>query len=377
MTVTRFQRFTVLDVFRGMTVFLMIVVNTQGSGARPFAQMEHAEWHGFTLTDLVFPSFLFAVGNAMVFSMRKFSTQSHTTVVYKIFKRTALIFLVGYLLSWYPFIAWNDGGSIWLKPLSETRILAVLQRIAVAYCFVALLIHYLSNMRALIIVAISILLVYWGLLYWLGDAGLQYTIEGNAVRKLDILLLGEKHMYREKGIVFDPEGVLSTFPAIVNVVAGYWAGDLLVRKGIDMARVQQLLIWGLVLVVLAIAWNTVLPVNKKLWTSSFVLLTVGIDLAALACLFYLLELKGWKPGVYFFTVFGKNPLFIYLLSSMLGITFLIKISGDEILVDWVNRTVFQVVAPGAWGCFLFSLCYALLCWVVGWWLDKRKIYIRL
>ncbi|HVU56806.1 MAG TPA: heparan-alpha-glucosaminide N-acetyltransferase domain-containing protein, partial [Puia sp.] len=187
------KRFVTLDVFRGMTVFLMIVVNTQGSGAVPYAAMMHAEWNGCTLTDLVFPSFVFAVGNAMVFTRPGIG---------KIFRRSILLFVAGWLLTW-----WLSGAA-----LREVRVMAVLQRIALAYFFAALLVKAIGgpsgqggvNDRWVLVVSVGLLLSYWALLELLGVRGQAYSVEGNAVRRIDLLVLGPQHMYREKGVAFDP-----------------------------------------------------------------------------------------------------------------------------------------------------------------------------
>src|SRR4051812_16438627 len=157
------QRFLSLDVFRGMTICFMIIVNTPGSGAEPFSPLEHAKWHGFTPTDLVFPSFLFAVGNAMSFSMRKYQEMGNAKVLSKIFRRTLLIFLLGFLMYWLPFIRTGADGHYEFIPISDTRILGVLQRIALCYCFASLLIHYLPK-KALWIVSAVLLLGYWAIM---------------------------------------------------------------------------------------------------------------------------------------------------------------------------------------------------------------------
>ena len=205
----------------------------------------------------------------------------------------------------------------------------------------------------------------------------KYTIEGNAVRKLDLLLIGEQHMYKERGIVFDPEGLLSTIPSIVNVLIGYLTSAFIIRKGANYECISKLLIAGLLLVFTGLCWNVAFPINKKLWTSSYVCYTSGIDIIVVSFLFYLIEFKQWKTGVYFFTVFGKNPLFIYVLSNLLGVFFMLHVSKDVVLIDWLNNKIFQVIAPGALGCLLFAVCFTFICWLAGWWLDKKKIYIRL
>ncbi len=351
------KRFVTLDVFRGMTVFLMIVVNTQGSGAEPYAAMMHAEWNGCTLTDLVFPSFLFAVGNAMAF------TQPGPV---KIFRRSLLLFVVGWLLSW-----WLSG-----KPLGEARIMAVLQRIALAYCLAALVVRWLGE-REVLLVSVGVLLSYWLLLYVLGMPGSWLTPEGNAVRRVDILIMGPQHMYREKGVAFDPEGLLSTLPAMVNVLAGWLAGRWIVRKGKSFETAAAMLTVGVLMMGVAWVWKGWLPLNKKLWTSPYVVYTSAIDLLVLGTLFYFIELRDWKGGTRFFSVFGKNPLFIYIFSTVMGIFLVMKVKGGNIFIDWINEVIFQKLAPGPTGALLFSLCYTFICWCVGWVLDKRKIYIRL
>src|SRR5687767_1819964 len=205
------QRFTALDVFRGMTVCFMIIVNTPGNYDTTYPPLLHAKWHGFTPTDLVFPSFLFAVGNAMSFVMPKWETASTASVLAKIFKRTLLIFLLGYLMYWFPFVRLNEAtGEYGFMPFEKTRVFGVLQRIALAYCFASLMIYFLK-FRATAIITAAILLLYWPVLYFFGDAGDPLSIHGNAVLKLDLLLIGPDHLYHGGGVPFDPEGLLSTF----------------------------------------------------------------------------------------------------------------------------------------------------------------------
>ncbi len=371
------QRFLSLDVFRGMTICFMIIVNTPGGGAEPFSVLEHARWHGFTPTDLVFPSFLFAVGNAMSFSIDKYREISNASFLSKIFKRTLLIFLLGYLMYWFPFFRINDAGEIIRAPISETRILGVLQRIALCYFFGALMIHYLSK-RWVIITSVLLLVGYWLLLLVFGDHQQPYSLLGNAALYFDKAVMSEGHLYRGEGIPFDPEGWLSTLPAIVNVVIGYYAGRFIQTSGKNFETISKLMLAGVSLIFIALWWDMAFPINKKLWTSPFVLLTTGIDLVVLAALIYTLEIKNWNKGNWtnFFVVFGKNPLFIYLLSEVLIITvYMIRVPQGG-LFGWINTSIFQAVAPGAWGSFLFAVAYMLLCWAVGWWMNKRRIYVK-
>jgi predicted acyltransferase len=371
------QRSLALDVFRGMTVCFMIIVNTPGSETYAFAPLKHAHWHGFTPTDLVFPSFLFAVGNAMSFSMKKFATMSQRAVLWKIIRRTLLIFLLGYLLYWFPFFRQQPDGHWGLMPVSHTRIMGVLERIGLCYGIASLLIYYCKP-RTVVIVSLVLLVGYWIALLTAGVPGADpFSMTGNAGYRLDVLVLGQDHLYHGEGIAFDPEGLLSTLPAVVNVVAGYFAGVYVGRKGREYEGLTQLLLWGCGLIAIALAWNTVFPVNKKLWTSSFVLLTVGIDLVLLAFLIHLIEFKhkvGWTP---FFNVFGKNPLFIYLLSELLVVVLFTIPAGNGLSAfEWVNKVFYQALLPGAVGSLFFALSYMMVCWCVGKWLDYRKIYIK-
>ena len=360
------NRYLSLDVLRGMDIALMIVVNSPGSWSTTYSPLLHASWHGFTLTDLVFPTFLFVVGNAMSFSMRKYENLGHGPFFKKVLKRSALIFLLGFLMYWYPFF--EDGA---LRPISQTRIFGVLQRIALCYLMASVILRFV-RLRAALWWGLAILVAYHIVLLVFGDL----TLEGNAVLKLDRWLIGPDHMYHGEGIAFDPEGLLSTFPAVVNVIIGYWAGSFIQRKGQNHGTVAKLMMAGFALTVAALAWDLLLPINKKLWTSSFVLLTSGIDLMVLGCLVHVLDIKktrGWTP---FFEVFGKNPLFIYLLSEIFVITlFAISVHGGS-LYHWIAENVFISWAGGHLGSLLFALWVMLSCWWVGRLMDKRGIYIK-
>lgn len=368
------QRFLSLDVFRGMTVCFMIIVNTPGRGATPFAILEHARWHGFTPTDLVFPSFLFAVGNAMSFTMRKFAEMPTSDVLLKVFKRTCVIFLLGFLLYWFPFFSYDKAGHMVFSPFSHTRILGVLQRIALCYCIASLMVHFLST-RTVIITSVIMLLGYWIILLLYGDPSDPFSMLGNAGQYLDKAVLGEHHLYHGEGVAFDPEGMLSTIPSCVNVIIGYLTGVFIQKKGKGYETIAKLLLTGALLVLVAICWNAAFPINKKLWTSSFVLVTCGLDLILIGALIYMIEVLSWDKWTKFFTVFGKNPLFIYLVSEVL-LTVIDLIFPKLHFYKWINESFFQVIAPGPVGSLLFALCFMLVCWLVGYILDKRKIYVR-
>jgi len=371
------SRFLSLDILRGMTVCFMIIVNNSGS-ATPFAPLMHARWNGFTPTDLVFPSFLFIVGNAMSFSMKHFQALSNSQALYRILKRTVIMFLIGYLMYWFPFFSFNNN-HISMLPISNTRIMGVLQRIALCYCFASLIIYFLPY-RKVIILSVLLLLGYWALLLIYGNPADPFSITGNAVVRLDRYVLGDAHLYHRLGTSFDPEGILSTMPAIVNVIIGYYAGKFIQKSGKNYETIAKLLLTGAIFILLAICWNAVFPINKRIWTSSFVLLTSGLDLVILSVLIYALEIKNWNKYNWtnFFTPFGKNPLFVYLVSEILIEVFrMVNVKPGISVYDWVNTNIYEVVAPGAIGSLLFALSYTLICWLVGWVLDKKAIYFRI
>jgi predicted acyltransferase len=371
------ERFLSLDVFRGLTIALMIVVNTPGTGASLYPYLVHAKWFGFTLADLVFPSFLFAMGNAMSFSMGRMKQAPVGEVWQKIIKRTVIIFLLGYLMYWFPFFKLGADGSWMLKPFAETRVMGVLQRIALCYFFASVIFYYLSEKAALIISGV-LLLGYWGILFLFGQPGGELEMATNAGSKFDLWLLGIGHIYKKDAIPFDPEGILSTLPAIVNVMMGYLAGIFIQKKGKSFEGIAKLLMVGFLLFALAEWWNLIFPISKKLWTSPFVLLTVGLDLSIMAILIYAIELQKVKFGVKFFDVFGKNPLFIYLFSELFYVVLrLIPVGSGMDVFQWVSERIFQAIFPGAFGALATAIAFTLLCWLLGWWLDKKKIYIKI
>ncbi|MBD1394433.1 acyltransferase family protein [Mucilaginibacter glaciei] len=371
------ERFLSLDVFRGMTICFMIIVNTPGSGAHPFAPLEHAAWFGFTPTDLVFPSFLFAVGNAMSFTSKKFDSLSTGAVLAKIFKRAILIFLIGYLMYWFPFADLHEGHWV-LRPISGTRIMGVLQRIALCYLFASLIVYFIKSARTIIALSILMLVGYQVILLVYGDPAAPYDMLTNAGTYLDKYLLGDGHLYHGEHVAFDPEGILSTLPAIVNVICGYFAGKYIQEKGKGFETIAKMLLTGCLFLFIAWCWNMTFPMGKKLWSSPFTLHTVGLDLIILSALIYAVEIQKWNGWNWtaFFTTVGKNPLAIYILSEILIIAFWMIPVGKHNFFDWINSTVYQVIAPGAIGSLLFAISYMLICWCVGKVLDQNKIYIR-
>ncbi len=364
------KRLLSLDIFRGMTIFFMIIVNTTGNWNSTYAPLLHAKWHGFTPTDLVFPDFLFAVGASLAIVMKRWQSQVNAAAVYKkIIVRTAIIFLLGFLIYWFPFCDWSSDGTLKLRPFSETRIMGVLQRIALAYGLSAILLYRFS-LNTVVKLTIGILIAYWIILLGFGDL----TMANNAGRLLDLAVLGENHMYQGEGMAFDPEGLLSTLPCIGNVIAGYTTVYYL-RQGRTEHRFK-ILLWGTVLIGLACLWHYAFPINKKLWTSSYVLLTSGICIVLLMALNSLLDEGQNQNWSKFFTPMGKNPLFIYIISQ-LGAILLYWFPSQE--HDSMYTAIYENIFKwaGAYlGAFLFALSFTMLCWVVALLMDRRKCYVR-
>jgi predicted acyltransferase len=358
------QRFLSLDVFRGMTICLMIIVNTPGDGAFTFAPLHHAKWDGFTPTDLVFPSFLFAVGNAISFVMPAWDKLSAPVVSYKILKRTFIIFLLGFLMYWFPFTG----------PLANTRILGVLQRIALCYGIASFMIYFIHE-RLITILAAIFLLTYWFVLVHFGTPGSAFSMLDNIGTYIDKWVMGENHMYHGEGVAFDPEGILSTLPSIVNVLIGYRVGKFVQEKGKTFEGLMHLLMWGGGFVFLAFMWNYIFPINKKIWSSSFVVLTIGLDMIVLATIIWRVEFERQLQFTSFFEVFGKNPLVIYLFSELLATIMYITNIGDQSTFEWTFTHLFGWIAP-YWASLAFAISYMLVCWLLGYILDKYKIYIR-
>lgn len=362
------KRFEALDVFRGMTIAFMIIVNSPGDWGNTFSLLLHADWHGFTPTDLVFPSFLFAVGNALAFVAKRWETTEFGPVFKKIFTRSLIIFFLGYTMYLFPFVERTADGFE-LVSLSDSRILGVLQRIALAYFFSAIMIYFIKP-KGIAVWSVLLLVGYWLILYIFGD----YTLENNAIRTLDLWLFGPEHLYHGDGIPFDPEGLLSTIPSIVNVLIGFLLG-IYVRDGVDYKKLFMIMATGVTLLVISYLWDFVFPVNKKIWTSSFVTLTTGLDLVLLGILIYLLDIRTPRFNMGFFRTFGKNPLFSYLLSEyMIILLYFIQMNGKS-LYSIIYQGVYEPIGDKI-GSLLFALSIMFIVWVATKWLDKRGIIIK-
>ena len=380
------QRFYSLDVFRGATVCLMILVNNPGSWGSIYDPLEHAPWHGLTPTDLVFPFFLFAVGNAMAFVMPKLEAGGDALFWKKVIKRSVLIFAIGLFLAWWPFVKWVDGNLVF-KPWAYiddkgnpqgVRILGVLPRIAICYFFAAVIVYYLK-LRKAIFVGMLMLLLYWALCLLLGDKSDPYSMAGWFGNKIDEKILGAAHMYKGEGILFDPEGLMSTIPAIVQVIFGYMVGDYIIKKGKTYEMVTGLFVGGTGLLLAGFCWDIVFPINKKIWTSSYVVYTTGLAMITIATMIYMIEFKNIRGGLAkFFDVFGKNALFVFALSAFLpkGLS-LIRLGDGVNPWNWLYKKVL-IHTPGVKenGSLLYAICVILFMWAICYWMDKKKIYVK-
>ena len=369
------ERYLALDVLRGLTIALMIIVNTPGSWSHLYAPFAHAAWHGFTITDLVFPTFLFVVGNAMSFSMKKMEKMDQGVFLKKVFKRTFLIFMIGWGLNAFPFFEYNDEGGVIMINWWDVRLLGVLQRIALCYMLASLILYYLGK-RGAIVFCLVTLLGYWWVLHFFGDTEDPYSMTGNAVLKLDLWLIGAKNLYTGEGIPFEPEGILSTFPSVVNVIAGYFAGKFIQQMGNTSKTVKALLIAGLIMIVVCLLWDNLFPINKKIWTSPYVLLTVGLDLFLIGFLVMVIEVWKKRNWTYFFEVFGRNPLILYVLSGIvISVMHIIQI-GDQSLKGVIYETAFTSWLGPKNASLFFAIFYMLLIWLIGLWMDRKKVYIK-
>jgi len=424
-------RYHSLDVFRGATVALMILVNNPGSWSHIYSPLEHAPWHGLTPTDLVFPFFLFAVGNAMAFVMPRLEAAGDTVFWKKVLKRTVIIFLIGLFLNWWPFARWQDdqlifNGWTWLNvegKLTGVRIFGVLQRIALCYFFASVIVYYLKR-RGAFLAGLILLLIYWALCI-AGNPVDPYSLAGWFGTAIDKNILDEVHMYKGEGISFDPEGLISTIPAIVQVIFGYLVGDYILkqstfkmaddggqmtadsRQRADDSRQQRVrtqstndklqtlyrILTGLFIAAMGFLlagyiWGLSFPINKKIWTSSYVILTTGMAIAILATLIYFIEVKGVRAWwTRFFDVFGKNALFVFALSAFLpkGLRLLripngLSEAGKPLYVspwNWLYEKVYKFVpGPPEIGSLLFALTVILFMWAICYWMDKKRIYIK-
>jgi predicted acyltransferase len=367
---TATTRMLSLDVLRGITIFFMIMVNNNGGHAWwPF---EHSAWNGWTPTDMVFPTFLFLVGVTTVFSTESRLKRgvSAAAQVPHVFRRFVILFALGLLVNTWP-----------LFHLSHLRVWGVLQRIALCYLVCGL--WYLWDRRASTkIVAVVVLLVgYWILMRWVPVPG--YGLPGRDIPFLDkdanmvawldrTMHIG--HLYEGTR---DPEGLLSTFPAIGTALLGMLAAMWMRTSRTLERRWAGILGAGIVLIILGQLWNPWFPINKKLWTSSFVLFMAGCAMVLWALLIWLIEVKGWRKGSGFWLVFGMNAIASYVLSELLApLLGTIDVAPRESLGMWIYTHTYAHFQPPGLGSLLYSIAFTMVCWVIMLIFYRKKIFIK-
>lgn len=366
------RRIYSIDIFRGMTIALMILVNNPGTWAHVYAPLRHAKWHGCTPTDLVFPFFLFIAGVAMRFSLAKVDFCRSRKVYSKIFWRAITIFAFGLILNAFPFIRqdWD-----W----SSFRIMGVLQRIGIAYGIGAFLVIRFSFTQLWGII-ITTLVGYWLLLWGFGGVD-PYSLAQNFIRTVDLAILGKSHLWTGTGIPFDPEGLLSTLPAIVTLLLGYMAGVMIHTAADVKETIKKMMVMGGIQIAGGLVWALIFPINKALWTSSYVLFTGGLATVFLGTLIWIIELKGIKIIFWPFVVYGTNSIFLFVGSGLWAKTLLkIKFILDGQSVSgysYLYKTVFQPLAGDLNGSLLFALFHVVMWWLILLWMYRKKIFIKI
>ena len=363
-------RLVSLDIFRGLTVAFMIIVNNPGSWEYVYSPLRHAKWHGCTPTDLVFPFFLFIVGMSTWYSLKKYGNEVNGSSVLRILRRTITIFAVGMFLSIFPYFA---------RDYSTLRIMGVLQRIALAYGVGAILCLTIKRDYLWILIAI-LLLAYWGLLAFFGGAD-PYSLEGNFALKTDLVILGKNHIYKGFGIPFEPEGLLSTIPSVCSVIIGYFVGGLVGKGSVNGSTVIKLILLGTAATGLGLLWGMIFPINKALWTSSYVLYTAGLAMGVFSIIYLIADVLKFPAPGRFFMIFGTNALFSYFLAGIWIKTLLfiqIHSGTDKIsLYRWFYEKVCVPVAGNLNGSLMFAVIQLLIIWSVALILYRKKIMIRL
>lgn len=361
-----------LDVFRGLTIAGMVLVNNPGTWSSIYWPLQHAEWHGWTPTDLVFPFFLFIVGISITFAFaRRVEEGSVQRDLYlKVFKRTAIIFGLGLFLNLFPYFQF-----------STVRIAGVLQRIAICY-LIASLIFLTTKVRTQLLIAIALLIVYYLLMTRLAAPGYatgDLSKEGSIASFVDRVILGQ-HIWRQ-GRVYDPEGLLSTIPAVATTLFGVLTGHWLRTERPRVEKVVGMFVAGAICVVLGWAWNPFFPINKPLWTSSYVLFTAGLGLQLLAVCYWVIDIKGYRRWAWPFEVFGVNALALFVGSAlMVKIMALIKLpKGDGTQISsqgWIFRNLFLTWASPINASLFYAIAFILVWLFLMWLLYRKEIYIK-
>jgi len=369
------NRLLALDTFRGATIMLMILVNNPGTWSHIYAPFRHAKWHGCTLTDLVFPFFLLIMGVAMRFTFEKYEIcNKYGPLFKKVFVRTITIFILGLILNAFPFVRqdWD-----W----SSLRILGVLQRIALVYLLASIIVIK-RDIKAIIKVSISLLFGYWLVLYTFGiiNGVDPYALNSNLVLYVDKIILGDSHLWSGNGIPFDPEGLLSTIPAVVTTVIGFLVGTMIKTASDQRDNCQKMAILGSVFIIIGWIWGLLFPINKALWTSSYVLFTAGIGILVLSIMIWLVDIKKNNKWAKPLIIYGTNSIFIFVISGiwtkvLLNISF--NLNGKMISgYSYLYQTIFMPLDGGMNSSLLFALFHIVIFWLILVLMYKKRVFIK-
>ncbi len=379
------KRLIALDVFRGATVALMILVNNPGSWGAIYPPLKHAAWHGWTPTDFVFPFFLFIVGVAMAFAFRKYDYTLNRDAMKKIVKRTLIIFGLGILLNFLRPVDGESFGEVVKNLFGTWRLVGVLPRIALCYFFASVLVLKF-NRKTVLWISAGILVGYWVLLASTGGFGIDDVL----VRKIDLAILGDGHIYHGyrdslgNAIAFDPEGLLSTLPAIVTTILGYFAGMLILATPDKKELVKKMLLQGAALLLIGALWGLFFPINKPIWSSSYVVFMGGWSMLFLGVSILFIDILGWKSATEPFVVFGSNPLFIFVLSSVYAklLSYFKYIPMDGAVVStktWLFDKVFMPLSGQSLidASLLFAVFTIVVFWAISDILYRKNIFIKI
>lgn len=363
---SKHPRIDALDILRGLALAGMLLVNNPGSWSHVYSPLLHAPWHGITPTDLVFPFFLFVVGAAMAYSFQQqIKTQQFNWL--NIYRRTFLLIGIGILLSAFPFT----------KSIEQWRLLGVLQRIGLCYFIVACLLRFCSYRQLSIIAGMS-LIAYWLILASYGNA--PYAQETNLARSVDLLIMGESHMWQGLGFAFDPEGLLSTLPAAVTCLSGYLITVKLQQCQSALSQIKMLLLIGLICLIVAIIWQFVFPINKSLWTSTYVLISTGIACFTLSLIIACWDIWKIRFGLHALKIYGANPILIFVLAGIVARLFsLIKleVNAQSIPIKTLLYESLATLLPAKIASLTFAICFMLSFFLLAYLLYRKKIFVKL
>jgi predicted acyltransferase len=380
------KRLLALDVMRGITIAGMILVNNPGSDT-VFTPLEHAKWIGLTPTDLVFPFFMFMMGITTYLSLSKYHFEFSRRAGLKILKRTALIWLIGLAVSWIFMFTrgWMDPANASLSffdrfgvscnTLDRIRILGVMPRLAICYGLSAII--ALTVRHKYIPWLIVVLFIGYFIILLTGN-GFAYD-HTNILYRFDVAVMGENHIYR--GDILDPEGILSTIPALGHVLIGFCVGKIMMQVQDLNDKLERLFIIGVLLTFSGLLLSYGCPLSKKLWTPTFALTTCGLASSLLAILIWCIDKKGYVNfGTRFFESFGVNPLFLYVLADLLILPFSVfhLFSGQYLTIQSALYNLALMPLLGAkGGALAYALIFVGINWCIGNILYKKKIYIKL